>query len=256
MRGKLISLLAITALTLTPITANATDINNYKYYENNKKTFGITETKTLNKEKRDTSSESYKDGSNSLNLGVNGGDLSLKNNSSPSIALMFEKGKTSVYNVSQNGSIIIEDERYSGQGWSLFLKATPLNEVPLPDVTPKNGWLVADSGKIKYSGVANITSLGTANTQTSDRTEPNDKNSKAPTSIQYLNPVAIDEKRVQIAYAYKGEGMGSWEFNDILSKVTIEVDDSLKQDKVNYPMGPTPYQTRFEWTLISGPGNN
>lgn len=255
-RGKFLSLLAVTVLTLTPLTANATDSPNYKYYDSTKKSYGITQTKIINKEKKDVTSEHYKDGSNSLNLGVNGGDLRLENNSSPSVSLMFEKDKTAVYNVSQNGSIIVNDERFSGQGWSLFLKATPLTEVPLPDVNPKNGWLVADTGKIKYSGIANITQIGSSGIQSSDPTKSSETNALAPTSIEYINPVAIDEQRIRIAYAYKGEGMGSWELNDVLSKVTIEIDDTLKQDKKNYPVGPTPYQTRFEWTLISGPGNN
>lgn len=268
-RKIIIPSLLVSALALVPLTASA-DSNDY--YQSNKKSYGLTNTQSLKNVSKDIINNDYRDGSNNVNVGVQGGSLVLDNKTNPHMVLEDQDLKSAKFRVLQEGSLTIRDHRFTGEGWSLYLEALPLTMVAKDGYEYKKGLHVAESGKILYSGSANITSLTSSNYDYSKGLlsiagemnangdiEYGDKSgttaSALPTSVGYPSPVAIDGNKIRIAYAYKGEGMGDWEIHNALNNVSIIVDDSLKQDKKAYPNGPTPYQTKFEWTLVSGPGN-
>lgn len=136
-------------------------------------------------------------------------------------------------------SVNITDATGTGNGWQLFLQATPFTEV-----APVGGFASGTSAKAFTNELYNIQPSSIVAINGSSLTGV----SVSGTRQSILNTNSM------LASASKGNGLGQYQVQFNNSSLQLQIFNNKPYiDTKNYPSGTTPYQSTLTWTINVAP---
>lgn len=167
-------------------------------------------------------------------VGINGGALSLQNTPTDILFPGFTvDGHHWMTTAADIPTLRVQDGRGTGEGWSLTVSATQIQEVG-------GLGLLLPRGSLRMYGPSALTVASETDS------------SPYPTITPGYQ--AIDDAPFTIASAASGEGIGTYDLSFSPGALEVSVDPGVKVvDRIHYPTTATPYETTITWTLNHAP---